>query len=308
MRAFLRRLRARIKYRHFERDLAREIDTHRAMAEAELTGAGDDAREARWKAARLLGNTTLAREEARAAWVPRLLQQFAQDVRYALRGLKNAPGFAMAAVLLLVVGFGPLSGVFALFNGLFLRGWDVPDSGAVFIAAAQRAERPEGNVTRDGFTLGAYRQIRNAAITADYAASLQGSLRVSPDGPQRGRYRPGLHVDADFVRTVRLPLQLGTGWITADTGSLHGVLIADSVWRTDFDADPNVIGRPLWVNDTPAVVSGVLARGFENLGLMPVAIIAGFDVPPAETLQRETVSDDTQCCISLAGRLRGNWT
>ena len=308
MRALLRRLRARIKYRHFERDLAQELEQHRSLAEAELTASGGTAREARWQAARQLGNTTLAREESRAAWVPRLLEQIAQDVRYALRGLRNAPGFAVAAVLLLIIGFGPLSGVFALFNGLFLRGWDVADSGAVFIAGAQRTERPEGNVTRDGFTLGAYRQIRNAALTADYAASLQGSLRVSPDGPQRGRYRAGLHVDADFIHTLRLPLQLGNGWITSDAGSHHGVLIADSVWRTDFDADPNVIGRPVWVNDTPAVVSGVLARGFDNLGLMPVAIIAGFDVPPAETLQADTVNDETRCCISLAGRLRGNWS
>ena len=132
MRALLRRLRARIKYRHFERDLAQELEQHRALAEAELTAAGTSAREARWQAARQLGNTTLAREESRATWIPRLWQQLTQDVRYAVRGLRREWGFTLTASVTLALGIGVLLGVFTVFNGMFLRPWPVRDAHAVF--------------------------------------------------------------------------------------------------------------------------------------------------------------------------------
>lgn len=60
--AWLRRLRARIRYRDFDADVRREIDAHRSMKEAELRAAGRTEAEARVEALRTLGNVTLSRE------------------------------------------------------------------------------------------------------------------------------------------------------------------------------------------------------------------------------------------------------
>ena len=65
MLAFLRRLRARIRYRQFDADLKEELDVHRAMTEDAWRETGRDPADARRLAARALGNTTLAREHAR---------------------------------------------------------------------------------------------------------------------------------------------------------------------------------------------------------------------------------------------------
>ena len=72
---WLRRLRARIKYRGFDADLRHELDVHRAMTEDDLVArglAGDDARR---QAVLALGNVTLEREHARrsapCAWILR---------------------------------------------------------------------------------------------------------------------------------------------------------------------------------------------------------------------------------------------
>jgi hypothetical protein len=79
----LRRLRARVKYRHFERDLVEEIEFHRAMKEAELRAGGLVPSDARPAAARALGNVTLVREDSRSVWIARWLEHGWQDARYA---------------------------------------------------------------------------------------------------------------------------------------------------------------------------------------------------------------------------------
>ena len=55
MPAWFRRLRARIRYRHFEHDLAEELDLHRAMKEDALRSEGVGDEEAPWRATRELG-------------------------------------------------------------------------------------------------------------------------------------------------------------------------------------------------------------------------------------------------------------
>ncbi len=62
---FLRRLRARLRYRHFNTELKDELDAHRAMAEDDLRASGEAPDDVQRQAARQLGNVTLARESAR---------------------------------------------------------------------------------------------------------------------------------------------------------------------------------------------------------------------------------------------------
>ena len=67
----LRRLRARLKYRHFDRDLEQELQSHRELKQAELEASGVALAEARSTATRALGNVTYMREEARSVWIAR---------------------------------------------------------------------------------------------------------------------------------------------------------------------------------------------------------------------------------------------
>ena len=138
---WLRRLRARIRYRHFDAELREELVVHRAMKEADLVDRGASPAEARIGASRALGNVTLAREEARRVWFAPSLDSLGQDTRYALRSLRKSPGFTVAAVLTLGFGIGLIVSVFTVFNVLALRGWDVRDPGEIVLPFA----RPVGN-------------------------------------------------------------------------------------------------------------------------------------------------------------------
>src|SRR5262249_27722887 len=74
-----------------ESDLDRELHGHLDL-ECEDRGDIDAAR-------RAFGNSTLIREDTRAMWTTMWLELLGQDLRYAVRVLRNSPGFAAAAVL-----------------------------------------------------------------------------------------------------------------------------------------------------------------------------------------------------------------
>jgi predicted permease len=298
MTRWLRRLRARIKYRRFERDLREELAAHRAMVEDSLMAGGAKGPDARRGAARRLGNITLAREDARAMWIPTLAQQAMQDARFAFRGMRRQPGFSAAVVLMLTVGLGLVAGGYTVVNGLVFRGWPIPDNERVFKVGAQRQSAPADGRIFDGFSPAAYAHIRDSARSSDYVAYRIEYFRVRSTPDDRGLHTGGMVVSDNFIETLKLPLQRGTGLASARAGSGSRAVISDRVWRTVFAADPQIVGRTIWLTGVRATIVGVTARGVDGLAQHPLDVIADF------SLARDRMKDEHACCVFLAARLR----
>src|SRR5215831_10890761 len=99
MRKLLRRIQYFLHRDRIDADLAEEMEFHREMLARELSGD-------RAGAARAMGNTTLAREDARAVWLLPWIESFWQDVAYAVRGMRRQPGFALVSIAALSIAIG----------------------------------------------------------------------------------------------------------------------------------------------------------------------------------------------------------
>ena len=307
MPAWFRRLRARIKYRHFERDLKNEIETHRAMAHSSYDPL-TDAAERRRRTAILMGNVTLAREDARAVWMPAAVQQFLQDARYAGRALRHNVGFTVAAVSMLALGLGMTVGGLTVLNGMYMRGWNVPDNGDVFRAVPVFPETA-GRVA-DGLSYGAHKHLQTHAKAAGYASQHAAFLRIASERGGQTLHRFSIFVSDGFFETLKIPLQLGTPPIPESRTTEPTVVITDRVWRTLFAHDRQVVGRTAWIGDVPARVAGVTAPGFEGLdrATSVFAPIWAAKVLGGSRSLSEAVTRGSSCCVLVAGRLNPGWS
>src|SRR5262245_28013959 len=121
MRRFLRRLVYLFRQRQISVDLAEELDLHRQMMAADLEASGMNAQEANSASRRMLGNVAVAREDARAVWVWRWLDDLYRDIVYAVRTLGRAPAFTLACVVSLALGVGVNAAMFAVFHAMMLK-------------------------------------------------------------------------------------------------------------------------------------------------------------------------------------------
>src|SRR5687767_6163238 len=102
-------------------DLDADIRDHIERETQDNVERGMSPEDARRAALRAFGNVTLVREDARAVWVPVWIDQFRQDVRYACRTIRRAPGFAAIVVGSSALGIGACAVIFAILNFAVFR-------------------------------------------------------------------------------------------------------------------------------------------------------------------------------------------
>ena len=288
-------------------DLDADIRDHIERETQDNIERGMSPEDARYAALRKFGNVALAREDTRAVWIPLVFEQFIQDVHYALRSLRRYPGFSLAAVSMLTIGLGLVAGGYTVFNGLFIRGWAVPDNTGVFRVHAERAGAPTAGYISDGFSLGAYKYIRANAKSADYVAMTIEYFRVRAEAGTGGVLTPGMFISHNFIETIRIPLQRGTGLGGVPVATAPRILISDGVWRRLFGADPQIVGHTAWLSGVATTIVGVTARGFDGLAERPLDVIVDMSSASAfGSMRGGTIrtSDDMTCCVRLAGRRR----
>jgi len=300
---WLRRFRARIRYRHFEGDLQAEIETHRSLLQDDLARSGADNEAARAAAARALGNVTLQREQARGVWLAPWLESLWQDARYGVRSLRRSPAFSLAALATLTIGLALATMMFTAFSVFALNPWKVAHTRGL---AQLRLEGGPPDRQR-GFSLADVEDIaaRSRTVSAIGAYRIV-YLRVTPSRAEESDHVAAQYVTPGFFDALELRLALGRNFRPDENhaGAANRVaIISHGMWQRRFGGVPDVIGRPIFHGNDAYTVIGVAPKGWN--GPAPYAYELWL---PLESLRDSRPDDDVfseaagRCCVSVITR------
>jgi len=269
-RTFLSRLRGLFGGSRRDRELQTEIESHLAEAVEDNVRQGMAPDEARRAALARFGGVTQTIEAHRERRGFSFFSTLRQDLRYAVRTLVRAPGFAIVAILTLAIGILGNTTIFSGVNALLFM--PLP------------AERPEqiaqvlagggGRVIEHRFakhTYELYTTLREnnssfaalAAIkdvTVPISDTAQSARTEQHTGVARGEIASGIYFNMLGVRAAQ-----GRVFTPDDDGIPNAhpvVVISDRLWRTHFNADPGTLGRVTYLNGHPFTIIGILPATF----------------------------------------------
>jgi predicted permease len=271
-------------------DLSVSITEHLAEKAEELMEHGMSRAEAEQTARRAFGNVVLLEERSREIWQWQGMRSLAADLRLVIRRLKNAPGFAVTAVLTLAIGIGANTAVFSVLNAVLLKPLPYPQSEQL---VALRFNAP-GAAGLTSFTSGLRLSASMYFTFAEHNRTFQ-SLGIWTRGTanvtglaQPEEVRIGL-VSYGVLEALGVPPAAGR-WLSHADQVPHGakaVMLGYGYWQRRFGGDPAVVGRTITLDSQPREIVGVMPRGFRLVDanfdlLVPLALnptqqsLAGF--------------------------------
>jgi putative ABC transport system permease protein len=235
-------------------DLDDDIRDHIERETEDNIARGMSPEEARRAAMRAFGNVALVREDTRAVWVPALLDQFAQDVRYGLRRMRRQPGFTALIALTLALGVGANAAMFGLVDVLMFR-------------TPAHVPEPERIVNVSARNYVQYQELRERLQSVELTAYTRGGLSFGT-GMDAEPFRTECITPSYFDVAGTMPVR-GRGFTADDDrlGAPRTVILSHAFWTRRFDGDPRVLGMNVDVAGRSFEVIGVAPAAFTGLGL-----------------------------------------
>ncbi|MGA8026110.1 MAG: ABC transporter permease [Bryobacteraceae bacterium] len=260
MRRLLRRLGWLLQRSRKDAELNQELQFHLEEETDERRERGAEEHEAKWAARRDLGNLTLVKENTRAAWSWTAVEGLAQDLRYALRGFKNNPGFALTAILSLTLGLGTSLAIYTAADNLLLRPLPYPHSSQLVMLWEEHGpdkQAPRLVAPRNYFAWKARTNVFQDIAVFDTSHAVLGDS---------GRAEEFAEIEASSNLMPMLSVQpiLGRRFTDAESrqGSEPVMLISFRVWQGWFGGDRNILGKRIPFGGRPRTIVGVLPANF----------------------------------------------
>src|SRR5918999_1390446 len=252
-------------------DVDAELAAHLQLRAEELIAAGFAPGDAREEARRRFGDFEYTRQYCRDLDAQReqerrrmtFIDELRQDLSYAFRSLRAAPGFTLVALLTLAIGIGANTAIFSVVRGVLLRPLPFPESDRVVrLWQASRAnDQPRERLGEPNF-----RDLRAASRTLQSAGAYWytggSGIDLTGDGaPQR---LEAAFVSDGFYETLRTPAVLGRTLRPEENvaGNDRVVVLSHGFWQRRFAGDREILGRALTLDGVPHTVVGVMPPAF----------------------------------------------
>ena len=243
-------------------DLSAEIREHLEEKVEGLVAEGMPRKQAEAKARKQFGNVTLMEERGREEWQWPRLESFFSDLRYGLRMLRKSPGFTAVAVLTLALGIGANTAIFSVVNGVLLRALPFRDASrlvAIGETVGQGAVNPVAYPN--------YLDWRRSSRSFDDMAAYTDAEFIVKGKDSTDRIF-GEQVTSNYFSLLGISASLGRTFLSHENEvplASPVALISYSLWRGNYAADPEVLGKMIRLNDYEFTIVGVLPRGFRGL-------------------------------------------
>jgi len=273
----LRKLAWLFTRRRREAELDAELRFHleEEAAEREAAGLAPDA--ARFAARRDLGSLAAVREDTRAAWSWRLLEELAQDLRYAARAMAANRAFTALALLSLALGIGANTAIFSFMDAILLRSLPVADQQSLVILRSHMhqnefhgVDRHDGDYSNSAgfiYSIFAYPafelfQLDGRFFSSVFAYQGAGTLDVAVRG--HAELAAGEFVTGDYFQGLGVPPAAGRLIAPDDdrAGSPPAVVVSHSFAEARLGGAAAAPGQSIRVNALPFTVVGVAPPGF----------------------------------------------
>jgi putative ABC transport system permease protein len=311
LRRFFARL-ANLAARRAQDDrLREEIEGHIALQTEENLRAGLSPVEARRQAMLKFGGVEAMKQDYRAKRGLPFVENFVQDVRFALRSLRRTPGLTAFVVITLALGIGMTSATFSMVDGLIFRPYPVPHPSSVVSLASTTHDSPF-----DDFSYREYLDIRDK--TKSYAGVIANAdmeaVGFSAQPGTTPRIKGGMMVSGNYFQVLGAEPWLGRGF-REDEDQVPGrnpvVVLGPDFWRHEFASDPSVLGKTILLNGAkftvigvaPDTFPGMLTFGYPDL-YVPLAMAPVFTT----NLQKNFFEDRDDRELSVKARLKPGTT
>ena len=183
-----------------------------------------------------------------------------QNLRYAIRMMRKAPGFTAVAILTLGLGTGANTAIFSVVNALVLRPLPLKDPAGVLVITVSN---PARGFRGSSFSLASYQALR------DHARSFQSTGAFCFDaltltGGEEPEQLAVARVSSNFFDVLGTQPLIGRGFRESE-GAASGqpvALIGESLWRRRFGGDRGILGRTLPLDQELYTVIGVLPADY----------------------------------------------
>jgi predicted permease len=199
-------------------------------------------------------------------------QECLQDVRYTVRAFSRDRSFAAISILILALGIGANVAVFSVVNTLLIRPLPFPDSqrlvwffGGKHIPGTAPTS---ADLSRKTYTVDAYQEFQRNNRSFASVASFQtfyDSLQYKLTGAGEPKQLGVVEVSDNFFPTLGVQPALGRGFTEQECqkGGRPAALLSHFFWKTQFGADPSLVGKAITINGSPFTVVGVLPESFD---------------------------------------------
>ncbi len=282
-----------------EEQLDKEMLFHLDQHASDLTGRGADPEEARRAARLALGGPEQVKEDCRDARGTRWLEDFLQDVRYALRLLRKNPGFAAVALLTLGLGTGATTVMFTVVNGVLLQPLPYPEPGKL-VTVQEKTEKSNQQGNLWAFAYPNYLDAKKESRSLDLAAWRFGGGAIRE--PEKAEYVNGREISPHLISVLGVTLLRGRAFSPEEDrlGGAPVIIISYALWQRLFGGSAEAIGKPLVLDEKSYTVIGILPAGFQLEGQTDLDVFTPLGQDTSTSMQLR----DRHPGINVVARIR----